>query len=237
MEKPGVEILYEEGPCLAVCKPPGLLTQAPPGIDSIEVRIKQLLRLRDSRPGEVYLGVPHRLARPASGAMVFATSRRATRRLAEQFEGRLVEKVYWACAEGPVQPSSGTWEDRLRKVPGEARAEVVAADHPEGRLAVLHYHALGSRPWGTWLEIRLETGRTHQVRVQAAWRGHPVLGDGQYGSTVPFGLQHEDPRLRAIALHARSLTFRHPKTMEEVCVRAPVTDDWRALGLAVDTGS
>ena len=234
MEKPGVEILYEEGPCLAVFKPPGLLTQAPPGIDSVEVRIKQLLRLRDNRPGEIYLGVPHRLDRPASGAMIFATNRRATRRLAEQFEGRLVEKLYWACVAGRVQPSSGTWEDRLRKVPGEPRAEVIAADLSEGRPAVLHYRTLGSRPWGTWLEIRLETGRTHQVRVQAASRGHPVLGDEQYGSTVPFGPQHEDPRLRAIALHARSLTFRHPKTMEEVCVTAPVTDDWRALGLAVD---
>jgi 23S rRNA pseudouridine1911/1915/1917 synthase len=234
MQNPDVEVLYEDGPCLAVCKPPGLLTQAPPGIDSVEVRIKQLLRLREGRSGDVYLGVPHRLDRPASGAMVFATSRRATRRLAEQFEGRLVEKVYWACVEGSVQPSSGTWEDRLRKVPGEARAEIVGPDHAEGRPAVLHYRTLGTQPWGTWLEIILETGRTHQVRVQAAWRGHPLLGDAQYGSTVPFGPQYEDPRLRAIALHARSLTFRHPNTKEEVSVTAPVTDDWRALGLAVD---
>jgi len=237
MDEHGVEILYEEGPCLAVCKPPGLLTQAPPGIDSIEVRIKRLLRQRGDRPGDVYLGVPHRLDRPASGAMVFATTRRATRRLAEQFEGRQVEKVYWACVEGRVEPASGTWKDWLRKVPGEARAELVAADHPEGRPAVLHYRTLATWPWGTWLEIGLETGRTHQVRVQAGSRGHPVLGDAQYGSTVPFGPQHDDPRLRAIALHARSLVFQHPKARAEVRVRAPVSADWRALGLALEAES
>jgi 23S rRNA-/tRNA-specific pseudouridylate synthase len=73
----------------------------------------------------------------------------------------------------------------------------------------------------------LETGRTHQIRVQAASRGHPVLGDLQYGSTVPFGPQHEDWRLRAIALHARSLTFRHPVTRETISVTAPTTEYWQ----------
>jgi 23S rRNA pseudouridine1911/1915/1917 synthase len=72
----------------------------------------------------------------------------------------------------------------------------------------------------------LETGRTHQIRVQAASRGHPVLGDQQYGSTEPFGPQYEDWRLRAIALHARSLTFRNPETHQVVTVTAPVSQDW-----------
>jgi 23S rRNA pseudouridine1911/1915/1917 synthase len=98
---------------------------------------------------------------------------------------------------------------------------------------VLRYRVLGTGPWGTWLEIELETGRTHQVRVQAASRGHPVLGDAQYGSTAPFGQQHEDERLRAIALHARSLTFEHPTTQETVSVSAPVSEDWLELGLSV----
>jgi len=122
----------------------------------------------------------------------------------------------------------------MRKVPGEPHAEVVAPDHPEGRIAVLHYHVLGRGPWGSWLQIKLETGRTHQIRLQTATRGHPVLGDAQYGSTVPFGPQYEDRRLRAIALHARSLTFREPGTNADISVVAPVSDDWRALGLAID---
>ena len=232
----GFQILYESDPCLVVCKPPGLLTQAPPGIESLETRIKEFLRRRDDPPGEIYLGVPHRIDRPASGAMLLGKSRSGTRRLAEQFEHRLVRKVYWACVDGEVSPPQGTWSAHVRKVPGEARAEVVAPDHPDARLAVLHYRTLETFQWGRWLEIELETGRTHQVRVQAASRGHPLLGDAQYGSTLPFGPQHEDTRLRAIALHARALTFRHPKTREPVSVTAPVSDDWLALGIREPEG-
>jgi RluA family pseudouridine synthase len=228
------QILYEEGPCLAVSKPPGLLTQAPPGIDSLEVRIRALLRRRDGIEGRVYLGVVHRLDRPASGAIVFGTTRAATRRLAQQFEARTVEKRYWVCVEGKVGPSRGTWKDHLRKVPDEPRAEVVPGDHPEGRRAMLEYRTLGVAFWGTLLEIQLGTGRTHQIRVQAASRGHPVLGDAQYGSTTPFGPQYADPRLRAIALHARTLAFDHPQTRKPVTITAPLGLAWWELGLGLD---
>lgn len=231
MNAPGFDLLYELHPCLVVSKPPGLLTQAPPGIDSLEVRIKDFLRSRDDEPGHVYLGVPHRIDRPASGAMVFGRSRRATRRLAEQFEHRLVRKVYWACVEGQVAPPTGVWRDSLRKVPGEPRAEVVPPDHPHAQVAVLEYRVLETSTWGTWLQIELKTGRTHQIRVQAASRGHPVLGDAQYGAALPFGAQHEDTRLRAIALHARTLEFHHPKTRDPVSATAPLPADWSALGL------
>jgi 23S rRNA pseudouridine1911/1915/1917 synthase len=227
MEDLELEILHEDGPILVVLKPPGVLTQAPPGIDSMEVRVRAYLSRRDGRDAkDIYLGVPHRLDRPASGAMVFCTKYRAARKLAEQFEGRLVKKVYWALVAGRVMPESGTWEDYLRKIPGEARVEVVDVRHPEGRLAVLHYRTLAVAEWGTKLEIHLETGRTHQVRVQAASRGLPLLGDFQYGSAAPFGPQHDDPRLRAIALHARTLEFRHPATKEMVTVTAPTSDAW-----------
>jgi 23S rRNA pseudouridine1911/1915/1917 synthase len=229
----GFQILYEEGPCLVVCKSAGLSTQAPPGIDSLEVQIKAFLKERDNPPGKVYLGVPHRLDRPAAGAMVFARHTRATRRLAKQFELRQVRKLYWAMVEGSVMPTEGTWEDYLRKVPGEARAEVVDAQHAEGRIARLSYRTLGNGPQGTWLEIELHTGRTHQIRIQAASRGYPVWGDTQYGSTVPFGPQHEDLRLRAIALHARVLEFRHPMTKELVTVTAPVSADWPTSDIIV----
>jgi RluA family pseudouridine synthase len=231
MSHPGFEILYEEGPCLVVCKPPGLLTQAPPGIDSLETRIKEFLRRRENKAGNIYLGVPHRLDRPASGAMVFARHSRAARRLAEQFEGRLVRKIYWACVEGRFESPEGTWTDLMRKIPDQPRAEIVPDGHPEGRLAVLHYRQLASGTWGTWLEIELETGRMHQIRVQAASRGHPVLGDAMYGSSAEFGPQYADARLRAIALHARSLGFRHPMTREPVAVSAAPPEPWRELGV------
>jgi len=231
MPEPAFQILYEAGPCLVVNKPFGLLTQAPPGIDSLEARIKAWLKERDQKPGNVYLGVPHRLDRPVSGAMVFARHARAARRISEQFEGRLVKKSYWACVQGCVSPEVGTWVDRLQKIQGEPRAQVVAADDPEGRPAVLHYRVLATGDFGSWLEIELETGRTHQVRVQAASRGYPVLGDAFYGATTGFGPAFDDERLRAIALHGRSLAFRHPMTQEMVEVTAPLPCEWQSLRL------
>jgi len=224
----GFQILYEQGACLVVSKPPGVLTQAPPGIDSLEVRIKTYLGGTDG-PGSVYLGVPHRLDRPASGVIIFAKDHRTLRKLGSQFENRRVHKVYWACVEGQVATETGRWEDFLYKVAGEPRAEVVGAGHPEGRNAALHYRVLKKFDWGSWLEIELETGRTHQIRIQAASRGHPVLGDKQYGSTVAFGPQFEDVRLQAIALHARSLTFRDSETRQNVTAVAPVADYWPPL--------
>jgi 23S rRNA pseudouridine1911/1915/1917 synthase len=82
---------------------------------------------------------------------------------------------------------------------------------------------------GTWLEVELETGRTHQIRIQSASRGHPVIGDAQYSSTLTFGEQYEDERLRAIALHARQLGFNHPMTNEPVDVIAPTSQAWEAI--------
>jgi 23S rRNA pseudouridine1911/1915/1917 synthase len=229
MELPPVDILYEAGPCLAVRKPSGLLTQAPPDIDSMELRLRTYLKAREGKPGNIYLGIPHRLDRPVSGVLLFARHVRAARRLSDQFSGRLVRKVYWACVEGVVTPAEGRWEDWLRKVPGEARAEVVSQGDTDARLATLAYLTLGATPHGSWLQIEPETGRTHQIRVQAAARGWPILGDALYGAKLPFGEQHEDPRRLAIALHGRSIEFRHPMTQEVVCVEAPLPEGWPEL--------
>ena len=228
MTNTDVQILYVEGPCLAVLKPPGVLTQAVPGIDSLEVRIKSYLKHRDNKPGNVYLGVPHRLDRPASGVLLLARHVRAARRLSEQFAGRLIRKVYWALVAGQVEPDQDTWVDYVRKIPDQARAEVVPEQHPNGKQAVLHYRVLSRDEAATLLEIELETGRTHQIRVQSAVRGHPILGDEQYGSELPFGIHSEDPRERAIALHAGQIEFRHPMTRESVVVVAPLPDFWPA---------
>lgn len=227
----GFDILYEEGPCLVVAKPGGLLTQAPPAIDSLELRIKGFLKVRDSKSGKVYLGVPHRLDRPVSGVMVFAKHVRAARRIAEQFEGRTVQKKYWTVVEGNVVPERGSWRDYIRKIPDIAQAEIVDHGHPGSRIAVLHYRVLAHLDGAAWLEIELETGRMHQIRLQAASRGHPVVGDSLYGSSVAFGPQTEDIRGRWIALHARTLRFRHPMTRETVHQTAPLPQPWLALEL------
>lgn len=229
MELPPVEILYEEGPCLAVLKPPGLLTQAPSDIDSMERRLRAYLKQRDAKTGNIYLGIPHRLDRPVSGVLLFARHVRACRRLSDQFAGRLVRKTYWACVEGSVSPAEGRWEDWLRKVPDEARAEVVPEGHTEARQAVLTYRTIAATPHGSWLEISPETGRTHQIRVQAAARGYPIVGDSLYGAKIPFGTQYDDSRKLAIALHGRGIEFRHPMTQEMVCLEAPLPEAWDAL--------
>jgi 23S rRNA pseudouridine1911/1915/1917 synthase len=227
-----LEILYDSGPCLVVNKPAGLLTQAPAGIDSLEEQVKAFYREREQKEGGIYLGLPHRLDRPVSGAIVFARHVRAAQRLATQFENRTVTKVYWAVVEGDVKLDEGTWTDHLHKRHGMAQSIVVPPDDPRGKLAILHYRVLARIDGiGTWLEVQLETGRTHQIRVQAASRGHPVLGDFQYGATQPFGEQFVDERLRAIALHARQLGFNHPMTQEPVDVVAPFPESWQKLYL------
>src|SRR5262249_7689022 len=153
-------ILYEDNHCLAVAKPAALLTQGvPPGIPTLEAMVKPYLKERYHKPGNVYLGIPHRLDRPVSGVVLFARNTKAAQRLAEQFQNRTVRKVYWAVVEGDVQPAEGVWEDRLHKVPGAARTEIAAA----GKLARLRYRRLCFVPGGTWLGIELETGRPHQI--------------------------------------------------------------------------
>jgi 23S rRNA pseudouridine1911/1915/1917 synthase len=228
----GFDLLYEQGPCLVVAKPGGVLTQGPPGVDSLEGRIKHFLKIRDEKPGNVYLATLHRLDRPVSGVMVFAKHVRAARRLAAQFQARAVEKKYWAAVEGEVEPATGTWTDYVRKIPDVAQAEILDPQHPDARIAVLHYRVLQIGDRYTWLEIDLETGRMHQIRVQAAQRGHPVLGDKLYGSNVPFGTPAPDPRERWIALHARSLRFLHPMSREPVLQTAPLPAPWSILGPA-----
>ena len=106
----------------------------------------------------------------------------------------------------------------MRKIPDQPRAELVGPEHDQARLAILHYRVCRHESFGTWLEVRLETGRTHQIRVQCASRGHPVLGDRQYGATQAFGLPADDWRDACIGLHARRLGFEHPKSRERVIV-------------------
>ena len=236
MNDAGFEILYEEGPCLAINKPAGLLTQAPRWVDSLERRVKEYLCKTEGRPENGYLGIPHRLDRPVSGVVLFGKHSRAAHRLAKQFEKREVTKCYWAVVAGVVEPNTGTWTDFMRKIPDVPKGEIVHEDHPDARKGILHYTVLQSLTFSnnpaTLLKIELETGRMHQIRLQSAIRNHPVLGDTMYGSTIPFGEQFEDERCRSIALHARSITFCDPMTKQSVTLHAPLPKPWEELGVS-----
>src|ERR1700680_3240946 len=141
-------ILYEDNHCLAVAKPAPLLTQGVPRdspdgpIPTLEALAKAYLKDRYHKPGNVYLGIPHRLDRPVSGVVLFARNTKAAQRLAEQFQKRQVTKIYWAAVKGDVQPEAGTWEDWLLKIPEEARTEQATPDPPGARHAILHYRRL-----------------------------------------------------------------------------------------------
>lgn len=227
-----LEILYEGQACLAVLKPAGLATQSAPGIDSLEVLVRAFLDQRavEEREQRVkYLTALHRLDRAVSGVVLMARTRRAARIISQQFERRQVQKIYWACVEGRVEPGENTWIDFMRKIPDQPRSEIVSADDAGAQRAVLHYRTVSFTPNGSLLKIELETGRMHQIRLQAASRGHPILGDVMYGSRIAFGQPAIDERERQIALHGREISFVLPLDHQRVSVVAPVPPSWSAL--------
>ena len=231
---PPLDVLYDAGSCLAVNKPAGVLTQAPQGIDSMEERVRRHWQLESERSYHVYVGVPHRLDRPVSGALVFTRNIRATQRLARQFEQRTVHKFYVALVEGRP-PAGAEWRDSLRKVAGRAWVEVVLDGQPGAKEARLSYQLLTDYGKASLVLVQPQTGRTHQIRVQFAHRGFPVLGDDQYGARQAFGRAWNDPRQRSIALHARRLCFRHPTLPHAVDLRAPLGPDWHAFSETMET--
>jgi 23S rRNA pseudouridine1911/1915/1917 synthase len=242
-----LEILSEDGPLLAVNKPAGLLTLgAKPGVPTLERQVKQYLKEKYDKPGNVYLGIPHRLDRPVSGVVVFARNSKCAARLAEQFRERQVRKIYWALVERPPDPREGELIDWLLKAPDQARVEIVPADALGAREARLRYRILphdsafgiphsafprlhldGEKTKRTLLELEPLTGRTHQIRVQMAGRGWPIVGDAQYGATTCLvEPPPADPREAPIALHARSLTILHPIRYDSLTITAPLPANW-----------
>ncbi|MEM7455289.1 MAG: RNA pseudouridine synthase [Planctomycetota bacterium] len=223
---PAPDVIAESGAVLVLNKPGGLLTQAPPAIDSLELRTRRWLIERDQKPGNAYVGVPHRLDRPVSGIMLMCKNVRAARRISEQLEQRTVRKTYVTIVSGQPDDESGTWIDFMRKVPDEARSEIVSSDHPDAKQAILHFQAIATDGNSTLLQIELETGRTHQIRLQCGSHGLPIVGDELYGSRFEFGPQTLDHRKRWIALHSRRIEFVHPMSKEKMQCVAPFSDHW-----------
>jgi 23S rRNA pseudouridine1911/1915/1917 synthase len=222
MDLPPLDILYEDNHCIAVSKPGGIASAHFQGDQqTLDRRVKHYLKTKYGKPGNVFLGIVHRLDKPVSGVLLFARTSKAAARLCEQFREGTIEKVYWAVVEGDVATDAGTLEDWLRVVRTDAakRVEVVSARERGARQALLHYQKIGEHEGLTLLEVRPQTGRTHQLRVQLAHHGHPVYGDPRYGSVHTFG--------RAIGLHARSLTFLHPVRYEPIALKAEAPREWR----------
>jgi len=221
-----MRVLFEDHHLIAVSKPAPHMTQAPAGVPSLEADVKAYIKEKYAKPAGVYLGIPHRLDRPVSGVVVFCRNTKAAQRVAEQFQKHTVTKVYWALAEGVLAEEAGEWRDFIRKVPDQAKAEVVPPDAEGAKEAITAFRVLRRDADATLLELTPQTGRMHQLRVQAATRGHPVLGDALYRSTRPFGPPGEQPRDRVIALHAHRLVFEHPFRKTPVELEAPPPDYW-----------
>jgi 23S rRNA pseudouridine1911/1915/1917 synthase len=218
MPEPALEILYEDNHCLAVAKPAGALSTHFQGSEeTLDRVVKRYLKDKYNKPGNVFVGIVHRLDKAVSGVLLFARTSKAAARLSEQFREGTVEKVYWAVVEGEVATQAGSLEDWLVKT--ERHVEVVPAQTEGARQALLHFQKKATHAGLTWLEVRPQTGRTHQLRVQLAHHGHPIYGDAKYGSIRTFG--------QAIGLHARSLTFLHPIRYEPITLTADVPRTWR----------
>ena len=214
-----LQVLYEDNHCLAVVKPSRVPTAGDDSGDpTLLDRAKEYVRIKYAKPGRVYLGLVHRLDRPVSGVVLFARTGKAASRLSRQFRDGLVEKTYWACVEGILTDRDGEWIDWLAKDPERNRVRTVPEGHPDGKRAVTGFRSLHRKGTGTLVELYPKTGRSHQLRVQLAMRGLPIVGDVKYGASRSRG--------GSIALHALSLSFEHPTIRERVTVTTPPPSPW-----------
>lgn len=210
---------------MLVSKPAGLLTQAVEGIESLQTRLTEQLKARDSHPGQPFIGLPHRLDRGTSGVVLIARNQRALKRFGDQFHHRLVQKFYLAWIEGELSAGEKLWSDYVRKVDDQPLAEIVSMETPGAKLAQMQVQPIAIYQGQSLALIRLLTGRMHQIRLQFSSRGLPVVGDELYGSTLRLGDQ-EDVRLRPQGLHALRLEFRHPQTAVAMSATAALPEYW-----------
>ena len=197
-----INILYEDNHLLVVEKKVGVLSQSD-GSNTYDMLtiLKKYLKEKYHKPGNVYLGLVHRLDKNVGGVMVFAKTSKAASRLSEQIRNRDFKKTYLAVCKGIIE-SDGKYQDYLKRV--EYRSEVT--NSKDGKIAKLSYQVIKVKNNNTLLKINLETGRHHQIRVQFAYHNHPLLGDEKYGSKGRYPL----------ALYAYRLEFTHPTTKERL---------------------
>lgn len=211
-----MEIVFCDNHILVVSKPSGVCTQPHPGSEcNLTDLAKAWVKKKFKKPGNVFLEPIHRLDKPVSGLVLFARTSKSLSRLQEMMRKREIAKTYFAWVEGSLPSPQGTLENYL--VHDEHKARIVNPNHPEGKLARLSYSVLEQRKELTLVEIDLETGRYHQIRVQFSFLGCPVNGDARYGSSTPS----KDEK---IALHHGKLQFKHPVTKEPLTFSVPFMD-------------
>ncbi|MBQ7997066.1 MAG: RNA pseudouridine synthase [Paludibacteraceae bacterium] len=219
-------VLYEDNHIIAVNKTCNEIVQGDKTGDTpLSEIVKAYIKEKYNKPGEVFLGVPHRLDRPTSGVVLFARTSKALTRLNEMFKSHeQIQKTYWAIVQGAPKVPEARLENWLVRNEQQNKSYIAKLGTKDAKLAVLTYKTLVRGDNYTLLEINLETGRHHQIRCQLAAIGCPVKGDLKYGAkrSNPDG---------GICLHARQIAFVHPVSKQNICITAPVPDDalWRAL--------
>ena len=215
-----LDVLYEDNHLLVVNKPAGIATMgAEAGEPSLVQSAKSYLKRRYDKPGNVYLGVVSRLDKVATGAIVFARTSKAARRLTQQQKDRLISRRYWCLVSKlPGGAPSGRLEDWLVKRDELRRMVTVAPGARSAQHALLEFRVVREARRGYLLEVQLFSGRKHQIRVQLASRGCPIWGDRKYGSDERFP--------EGIALHSRQLSLVHPVRGETMTWQAALPDYW-----------
>ncbi len=219
------QIIYEDNHLIAVNKNPSQIVQGDKTGDlSLDQEIKDYLKRTCNKPGNVFLGVIHRLDRPVSGVIVYARTSKALSRMNEMFREGQVEKTYWAIVKNHPGISEGELSHYLKKNEKQNKSYAYDKPIPGARHARLTYRMISRTDNYTLLEVNLETGRHHQIRCQLSKMGWPVKGDLKYG----FPRSNPDA---SISLHARKLLFTHPVKKEKVKIIADPPEDnlWKAL--------
>ena len=216
-------ILYEDNHLLVFNKKPGEIVQGDrTGDTPLSEDLKAFIKQRDNKPGNVFLGVPHRLDRPVSGIVIFAKTSKALERLAAMFREGSVHKTYLALCCGEPWDEEGLLEDWLSRNEKQNKSYVVREGTPGAKLARLRYRFVQRTERYSLLEVELLTGRHHQIRCQLSHMGCPIKGDLKYGAprSNPDG---------GICLHSRRAVFVHPVQKVELTVEAPVPDTWKGV--------
>lgn len=214
--------LYEDNHIIIVDKQPGEIVQGDKTGDTpLSAIVAAYLKEKYAKPGNVFVGVVHRLDRPVGGVVVFAKTSKALSRLNEMLRKHQIHKTYWAIVEGRPTDDNGTLTDNLVTSERNNKTYVVAKGAPlppDAREATLHYKVLARGDRYSLVEITLITGRKHQIRVQLANIGHPIKGDLKYGA-------RRSNRGGGISLLARHISFIHPVSHKEIDVTAPLPSD------------